>query len=260
MYIFCYESQFGGQSMKLSNRLLTLLTVAFGGICMVLRFLYLSRRDIYGLLPAKDGADALCYVFFFCAIALILFFCWKLPKEGRFQKLFPASILRAVGCLAGAVTIAYTSLYDMIHKTTLAAPALILGILAALCLLILSGCRFKGARPSAFLLLMPVIYLMLHAIIQARVWSTETQASILFFPFLASIFLLLHAYFQAALIVRQTGVRIYVIMNLITLLLCCISISSESHLFYLGMAMWVGADLCEFPRKTRRQAESEEEA
>lgn len=240
--------------MKLSinNKLLPLITLGTGGIGMVLRIFYLSNRDGKGLLPAHYFGDTLCYILFTCALILLFLFTRQLPNEARFQKLFPGSIRRSIGCFVGGITIMFSSLFDMLNKTPLALPALILGILAAVSLLALGVCRYKGARPSAILLLTPVVYLMLHAVIQARLWSSETQASIIFFPFLASIFLLLHAYFLASLTVKQTGLRAYVFFNQATLLLCCISFGGVSRLFYMGMAAWVGLDLCNFPRKSHR--------
>lgn len=243
--------------MKLpfNTKQLPLITLAAGGVGMVLRICYLASRDSKGLLPAFHPADAICYVIFAIALALIFLCTRQLPNQRKFHNLFPASIQRCVGCGIGAVTILFSSLYDLIHNTALSLPAMILGVLAAASLLLLAFCRYNGSRPSAFLLLPPVVYLMFHAVIQARLWSSETQASVIFFPFLASIFLLLQAYFLASLTVHQKGLRAYVFFNQATLLLCCISFSCDSRLFYMGMAAWVGLDLCSFPKKLRRQQE-----
>lgn len=245
--------------MKLPFKLkyLPLFTLGAGGLGMVLRIWYLSSRDASGLLPAVHSGDVICYVIFAAALAFLFLCSRQVPNEARYQKLFPGSIRNAVGCVIGAITIIFTSLYDMIHKTTLALPAMILGIVAGICLLVLAMCRFKGSRPSAILLLMPVVYLMFHAVMQARLWSSETQASVIFFPFMASIFLLLNNYFLASLTVKQKGVRTYIFFNQVTLLLCCISFSWESRLFYMGMAAWVGLDFCAIPKKAHRHTEEE---
>ena len=229
---------------------LPLITLGAGGLGMLLRLWYLSCVDSKNLLPAHHFGNTMSFVIFALALIVIGIVCLQLPGEKKFQKLFPASILRAVGCAVGALTILFTSIYDVIHKTDLSMPALILGILAAISLLLLAFCRFKGSRPSAFLLLFPVIYLMFHAVIQARLWSSETQASVIFFPFMASIFLLMQTYFMAALTVRLKGVKAYVFFNQVTLLLCCISFSGNSALFYIGMAAWVGMDLCRLPKES----------
>lgn len=246
---------------------LPLFTISVGLIGMLLRIWYLACRDSYGLLPEVHSGDVICYVIFACALIFLFLASRQTPNDARYQRLFPASLRNAIGCVIGAITIIFTSLYDWIQAnadnipgTQLTLPALILGLLAAACLLMLAMCRFKGSRPSAILLLMPVIYLMFHAVMQARLWSKETQASVIFFPFMASIFLLLNAYFLAALTVRQKGVRTYVFFNQVTLLLCCISFSWESRLFYMGMAAWVGLDFCNIPKKIRRRTETEEEA
>lgn len=246
--------------MKLpfQNKHLPLITLGAGIIGMLLRIWYLTSTDAKGLLPAFHLADTFCYIIFAIGLAVILLTVRQLPNEGKYHRLFPASIRRCVGCAVGALTILFTSLYDVIHKASLSLPALILGVFAAASLLLLAFCRYKGSRPTAFLLLPPVVYLMFHAVIQARLWSSETQASVIFFPFMASIFLLIHAYFLAALTVRQKGLRQYVFFNQVTLLLCCISFSCNSRLFYMGMAAWVGLDLCAFPKKRRRVQPEEE--
>ena len=233
---------------------LPLITLGAGGLSMVLRFWYLSCRDSKNLLPAHHFGNTVSFIFFALAVILIAVVCLQLPKENKYSKLFPASILRAVGCAVGALTIVFTSIYDVIHQAELSVPALILGILAAISLLLLAFCRFTGSRPTAFLFLFPVIYLMFHAVIQARLWSSETQPSVIFYPFMASIFLLLQAYFLAALTVRQKGIRAYVFFNQLTLLLCCISCSGNSALFYLGMAAWVGLDLGVFHKAPKEES------
>jgi len=245
--------------MKLpfQTKRLPLITLGVGFVGMVLRIWYLTSQDATGLLPAFHLADTICYILFAAALALIFLTVRIIPNEAKYHRMFPASIRRCTGCGIGAITIIFSSLYDVIHKAALSVPALILGLLAAGSLLLLAFCRYKGSRPSAFLLLPPVVYLMFHAVIQARLWSSETQASVLFFPFVASLFLLLNAYYLAALTVRQKGLRPYVFFNQATLLLCCISLSDDSWLFYLGMALWVGMDMSDFPRKARRRTEEE---
>ena len=234
------------------------ITLGTGVVGMILRIWYLTSQDSKGLLPTFHLADTFCYILFATALVLIFLTVRTLPDEGKYHRMFPAGIPRCAGCGIGAITIIFSSLFDVIHKADLSVPALILGLLAAASLILLALCRYSGSRPSAFLLLPPVVYLMFHAVIQARLWSSETQASVLFFPFMASLFLLLHAYFLAALTVRQKGRRSYVFFNQATLLLCIISMSDDTWLFYLGMALWVGLDLAAFPKKVHR-AQPEEE-
>ena len=48
--------------------------------------------------------------------------------------------------------------------------------------------------------------------------------------------------------------RSFVFFQNAALLLCCISLKGSCTIFYLGMAIWLGSDLC-MPRQPLRQQE-----
>lgn len=242
--------------MKLSvnPKQLPLLTLGAGGLCFVLRLWYFSSRDEKGLLASGHFANTLCYLIFAAALALIVLCARKLPDSGRYQRLFPASLFPAIGCAAGALGIVYTCITEVTTHAKLAGIGLVIGVAAAVCLVLIGLSRFKGQRPSVYLFAVLALYLIIHVLIQVRDWNKESQQSVIFFPLLASLFLLVCTYFHANLVLKQEGIRSFVFFQNAALLLCCISLKGSCTIFYLGMAIWLGCDLC-LPRQSRKQPE-----
>lgn len=242
--------------MKLSvnPKQLPLLTLGAGGLCFVLRLWYFASRDAKGLLASGHFANTLCYLVFAAALAVIVLCVHKLPNGDRYQRLFPASVLPAIGCGAGALGILYTCISEITTHAKLAGFGLVVGVIAAVCLVLIGLSRFKGQRPSVYLFAVLALYLIVHVLIQVREWNKESQQSVIFFPLLASLFLLVCTYFHANLTLKQEGVRRFVFFQNAALLLCCISLKGSCTIFYLGMAIWLGLDLC-LPRKTRKPSE-----
>lgn len=240
--------------LNVNTKIFPLFSLGAGGIGLALRIWFFSTRDGRGLLPAAHFADTLCYLIFAAILAVIFLSSRQLPSGGKYTRLFPAGLLPAAGCMIGGAGILYTSIADAVAKLPLSAIALVLGIGAAACLVLLGLLRLKGGRPSVYLLLVPALYLMLHAVLQVRVWSSETQLTVIFFPLLASLFLTVAVYYHAHLAVRQEGLRQLVFFRQAALFLCCLSLSSDFPLFYMGMAAWLGCDLCRLPAAPREDA------
>lgn len=242
--------------MKLSvnPKQLPLLTLGAGGLCFVLRLWYFASRDAKGLLASGHFANTLCYLVFAAALALIVICVRKLPDGGRYQRLFPAGLLPAIGCAAGAMGILYTCVSEAAAHATLSGLGLIVGVVAAASLALIGLMRFNGKRPSLYLFAVLALYLIIHVLIQVREWNKETQQSVIFFPLLASLFLLVCTYYHANLTLKQEGVRNFVFFQQAALLLCCISLKGSCTIFYLAMAIWLGCDLC-LPQPERKQQE-----
>ena len=229
---------------SLNLKQLPLLTLGAGGLGLVLRIWYFTSRDAKGLLASAHIANTLCYLVFAAALALIVLSVRKLPDEGRYSQLFSSGILPAVGCFAGAAGIVYTCISETGAQVLLSGLGLVIGLLAALSLVLIGLMRFKGQRPNLYLFAVICLYLIIHVLIQVRDWNKESQQTIIFFPLLASLFLLICTYFHARLALKQEGLRNFVFFQQAALLLCCISLNGDCTIFYLGMAAWLGCDLC----------------
>lgn len=224
--------------------LFTLIACAIGfGLRL---WLFLTGVDARGLLPAGHIAGILSFVLTAIVLA-VLFLCVRpLTPLGSYSKLFPAWLPAGIGCALAAVGILYVNIRDLIaRQDAITIAVLVLGLVAAAALLILGFCRWKGKHPSFWLQAAITVYFMLHLISQYRLWSSESQIQVYFFPLLASVFLMLTAYHGAVLDAdKKSGRRAYVFCNQAALFFCCMSLQGASWPFYLAMAAWLGTGLC----------------
>lgn len=232
--------------MKLSvnPKQLPLLTLGAGGLGLVLRIWYFASRDAKGLLASAHFANTVCYLVLAAALAMIVLCVRTLPNGGRYGRLFSGGKLPAAGCFAGAAGILYTCIAEASSQVTLSGLGLVLGLLAVGCLVLIGMMRLKGQRPTVYVFAVLALYLIVHVLMQVRLWNKETQPSVIFFPLLASLFLLVCIYFHAQLALKQEGVRSFVFFQQAALLLCCMSLNSDCTVLYLAMAAWLSCDLC----------------
>ena len=209
-------------------------------------WLFLTGKDARGLLPVDHISSILCFILT-AIVLVVIFFCVRpLTPLGNYHKLFPKWLPAGIGCAAAATGILYVNIRDLIAKADLVTIAvLVLGLVAAAALLILGFCRMKGNHPSFWLQAALTVYFMLHLISQYRLWSSESQLQVYFFPLLASVFLMLTAYHGTVLDAdKKSGRRIYAFCNQAALFFCCMSLQDSSWPFYLAMAAWLGTNLC----------------
>lgn len=239
--------------------ILPVFTLATGALGLLLRaWLMLSATDEKGLLVTTHPAHILVFVLTALVIA-VLFLCVRpLGALSRYQELFPNTVLAGAGCIASAIGMVWVSVRDrMLRNDTVTTVCLVLGILAALCLVLIGICRFRQRRPGWYLHCIITVYLMLHLVSQYRLWSSEPQLQVYFFPLLASVFLMLTAYYSAVLDARKSSRRWFVFCNQGALFCCCLSVWSDSWLFYLTMGFWMFTGLCslELPQADTAQEE-----
>lgn len=227
--------------------ILPLFTLIAGAVGFGLRlWLFLPGVDERGLLPASHPAGTL--VFILTAIVLVvLALCVRtLSPITKYSKLFPAWLPAAIGCVAAAAGILYVDIRDLvIQPDVITIVTLVLGLVASAALLILGYCRWKGNHPSFWLQAAITVYFMLHLVSQYRLWSSESQLQVYFFPLLASVFLMLTTYHGAVLDAEKKGSRRwYVFCNQAALFFCCLSLQGSTWPFYLVMAIWLVTGLC----------------
>lgn len=209
-------------------------------------WLFLTGTDERGLLPANHIAGILSFVLTAIVLAMLVLCTHKLTPLNSYSKLFPAWPLAGIGCAAAAAGILYVNIRDLlVQPDVITIATLVLGLVAAAALLILGFCRLKGNHPSFWLQAAVTVYFMLHLVSQYRLWSSESQLQVYFFPLLASVFLMLTAYHGAVLDAdKKANRRGYAFCNQAALFFCCMSLQGSSWPFYLAMAAWLGTNLC----------------
>ena len=226
--------------------ILPAFTLITGVLGLLLRaWLFFFGTDQKGLLVSSHPANTLTFLLTALVLA-VLFICIRpLNAVDRYQKLFPASVFPAVGCIAAACGIAWVNLRDLnLRSDLITMLTLFFGILAMISLFFLAYFRFKRIRPVCYFHMTVTVYLMLHLISQYRLWSAEPQLQVYFFPLLASVFLMLAGYHSAVLDARKSSRKWYVFFNQSALFCCCLSMWGDSWLFYLTMGLWILSSLC----------------
>lgn len=223
-----------------------LLTLLCGAIGLLLRvWLFAAGIDEKGLLISSHPANTLVFVLTAVFMALLLLAVRPLHSVANYRILFPASPLPILGCAAAAVGVLLSAFREIsMRRDPVTIVTLILAAVAAVCLLLRARCRFKGTRPHYLLQTALTVYLMLHLISQYRLWSAEPQLQQYFFQLLASVLLMLTAYHGTMLDAKRASRRWFVFCNQAALFCCCLSLNSESWLFYLTMGIFTATTLC----------------
>lgn len=232
---------------------LPFFTLSMGGIGLALHsWLFTGGLDEKGLLETGHIAGVLLFVLSAVVLALLFLTIRILRPVRRYCRLFPASVINAIGCALGAATLLYTSIAGFRSGADIFSRLLLpLGVAAAIALAYIAVCRYQGRMPLFYLSCIPTVYMMLRLVSVCRVWGAEPQLLQFFFPLMASVFLLLTCYQYSALIVQAGSCSVFLFYNQAALFFCCISLNTQWRIFFLGMAAWMAADMCTLhqPRK-----------
>lgn len=228
---------------KISEKILCPTTLCLGILGLILRFwLYGSGMEKSGLLDGGHPGNYLLYGLLFLTLGLLILCSFRCPK--LLCSRFPASNLAAFGCFIAAVGILITNVMELGQTTdSLTRINAVLGVLAAVGLFYMGLQRKQGKRSPMTALTAMILYFMTHLIAQYRHWSAEPQLQHYLFPLLASVSLMLFAYHRSALDVTGDTFRRYVFFNQTSLFFCCVSMDTDSWLFYAAMAVWTATDL-----------------
>lgn len=246
--------------LKTTN--LPFFTLLAGLIGFALRlWLFGTGVDEKGLLIANHPAGILVWILTALVMAVLALGVRKLTAVSRYSLLFPSSVFAGIGCILGAAGILYVNIRELLQvRDAITVVTLILGVVAAVALVLLGACRWQGKRPAYWLQSAMTVYFMLHLVSQYRLWSAEPQLQVYFFPLLASVFLMLTAYHGAVLDAGKKGNRRwYVFGSQSALFFCCLSLQGASWPFYLTMALWLGTGLCSLRNPAPQASQNEEE-
>lgn len=243
---------------SLKPKSLTHLVPALGAVGLLLQIWLMASRNEKGLLASGHPATYLTLLLTVLTLVVLFLTGRQLGGRMRYERLFPASQPGAIGCLVGAVGILLSAV-QMLNGSrdllTLLAGGL--GVLAAICLVVLSHYRLKGLRPTFLLRSVVCLYLLLHLVCQYRGWSAEPQLQLYCYPLLASVFLALAGFHRASFDVGYCGRPRYVLIDLGAVYFCCLSLVSADWLFYLTVGFWSYTELCTLRPMKKRSPQGE---
>lgn len=237
--------------MKIKPKYMPLFTLLLGFAGFGLRWwLFSTGVDEKGLL--EEGHPANYLTFLLAALAVGTLFLWsqKLTKVRSHKKLYPASAVALLGCIAAAGGIGLTTFYELQGKQDLiTAVTVALAGLAFVSVILLGVGRKKGLRPNFLMQAFLTVYLMFHLVSQYRQWSSEPQLQLYCFQLLASVCLMLSAFHGAVLDTQVGSRRRYVFFNQGALFFCCMSLVGDFWFFYLAMGIFCATNVCSLQDK-----------
>lgn len=219
---------------------LTVLTLILGVLGLGLRFWLQFSADERKLLPTGHIAEILLYILTALMMVLLFLSITAMEKE-KCRLRVKYGVAKQVGAITGALGLGAASVLALLDAPTgLSLAVALLGIPTAV------GIALFGFRPNSKLsfplLCVVTVYFMLYAVSHAQYWGTLPQIQRYLIPLLALTFLVLTGYHRCELVVRAAVCRRYVFFNHGALFFCCLSLSEENFLFYLGAACWLACD------------------
>ena len=227
----------------MKKHLISWLSVAAGGTAMGLSWWFYSAGVNFRGLAVSGHPSAVVLVIFtlLFAVGLVLL-TRRLPRKTSFETLLPASVPRGIGSFIGAVGIAISCVQTASFSDFFGIAALVLGVLAAVCLLFAGSQRLFHMPPHALFYGLVNVFFIVMSLNRCRQWGAQTQVLLYFFPLLAQIFLLLSSYQYTALCVNGNNTRGFVLCTHGAVFFCCAAFPAQQDIFYLTSALWLILD------------------
>ncbi len=245
----------------LKPKFLPLIVAIAGLLGMLLRIWTIGHgADSDGLYERHTLAWVLIWIVTALTLGLVVMITHRLKNPGRYADNFPPSPISAFGCLLAAVGVMLSAL-ELVTTPgdTLALTAGIFGIAAGCGLVVVGICRFRGQKPHFLCHGAVCLFLALKVFYQCKLWSNEPQLGVFLFPFLALICAMLAAYQLAAYDVDLGKRRASLFWSLSGAYFSLLALpGSEDGLLFVGIALWLIANLCSLRPLNKRRSQPEE--
>ena len=222
------------------------LTLICGGIGMLLRAWLMSTANALGFIQKGHISETLLLLLTGFVLAVLFLATRDLKQGKKYRFNFPASAIGAGGTLLAALGIGIASVTDLLNACDpVASVTAIVGLIAAVGMLLAAKCRWDGARPAIILHGCVSLWLMLRLLSLYRAWSSDPQLEDYCFQLLAVVFCMLAAYHRAAFNGGQGKRSQYAFFALGAVYFCCLSLAGpDSILLYLSLGIWLYTDMC----------------
>ena len=233
--------------MKLKPRILPYIGLTAGILALAARtWLFTTGIDERGLLSTTHPANTITYFLTAAVMALLFLTVRPLKETPPYTKLFKRSIPACIGSVAAAVGILFTTFTEFRQSSGLITlVACLLGVLAALSLVLTGIFRALCLRPAYYFHAAVTAYFMMHILSQYQNWNIEPQLQRYLPQLLASVFLMLAAYQRTALDADAGNVRNFLFFQYGALFFSCLAIGSTTPVFYFSMAIWTATVHCD---------------
>jgi len=226
---------------------LPLWALLTGGIGLLLRvWLMTSGVDQKGFIVTGHFAAILLFLLVAGAMIALFWLTKDLVEAAKYDFNFPASDMGGYGAFVAAAGLGIGSFVDIfIAADALELIAAVVGLAAALLLILTGYHRRKGSAPPLLIHIGICVYLMLRLICYYRHWSGDPQILDYCFQLVATACLMLTTYQRATFDAQAGKRRPYAFFSLATIFFSCISLVGWSNiLFFLSVIVWQITDLC----------------
>lgn len=227
-------------SRSVSPRILKFFALAAGLLGLLLRLTLLQTgMDDQGLLVTGHWADTASWLLTAATIGIVFLYTRKCTGQNAYDTAFPASALRAAGSLIAACGFLLSGT-PVTTAVRLAQAEPVLRILAAVALVAVAYCRFRGRKPSFLLHGTVCLYLALRMVCRYQIWSADPQLQHYAFYLGAHVALMLSCYQLAAFDADSGNHRSLWGWSLGAAYLCLAAVpGSEDPFFLLSGAVWM---------------------
>lgn len=241
------------------------LVIAAAAVGLSLRlWLLLVGPDEKGLYPAGHISWILLLVLTAIVAVSLFLLAGHAGHNRSYHSNFPASVPAAVGCVIGAVCVAWSSIGLLSGESLLHTLSGCTGLAAAAVLGYWGWCRWKNLRPKGIAFGILCLFFGVRIFLLGRTWGDDPELLRFFFGFLATVCAMLASYQLWGFAVNLGNRSAGVLFGLLSVYLCCCAIGENTDpILYAGLAVWMITNLCSLkcpPRAPRPMPEEKPEA
>ena len=231
-------------SRSVSSRILKILTLSAGLLGLLLRFTLLHTAvDEKGLLVTGHWADTGVWLLTAAVIGVIFLVSRHCASPACCDTAVFPSILRCAGSLVAACGFLLSG-SPTVTAARLALAEPVLRILAAIALVAVAYCRFRGKKTTFLLHGIVCLYLALRMVCRYQIWSADPQLQHYAFYLGAHVALLLSSYHLSAFDAGSGNHRSLWCWALAAVYLCLTALPGcDEPFFLLCCALWMLSSL-----------------
>lgn len=230
-------------SLAVKPNQLKLTFLCAGIIGLALRaILYATAVDEKGLLLTGHWAEICVWILTAVAALGLLLLLRKCSGPNQYGSAFPASPVRAAGCILAACGILLSGAPEAVEEK-LAVAELVLRFVSAAALMAVGYCRLTGRKPFFLLHGAVCLYLALRMVCRYRLWCSDPQLQNYCFSLGAYVALMLTAYQFAAFDADMVSHRQLWVCGLSAVYLCLLALVGSESFLMLCCSIWVFTNL-----------------
>lgn len=240
---------------KSKQNRLSIGVIVLGCCALVLRrLLYGVAVDVKNLLPVNHPLEIALWVLSAGANLWIVASVWKLDGSPKYEDNFQPSLTAAVGHYIAAAGILLTVLLPWGTVGRLVLLRRVLGVVAAVGLIVAGRCRKAGKCPLFLTHLAVCAFFVVHMLGNYGIWCSNPQLQDYWLDLSASALMALFAFYEAAFDAGMGRRRMQLATGLMAAYLGYAALSGSGYLIlYFGCAVWALTDLCSLTPKPKQE-------